>query len=240
MESTINVALSRQMAVKDQMSVIANNIANMSSGGYKAERLIFKRFMAHTLGGEAINFVGKVNLHRDTRNGPITKTSNQLDIALKGHGFLAVQTPRGINYSRNGHLGLNSNGELITSAGHQVLDRGQKPIVIGNSVQNVTIAKDGTITADGAEVGQINVVKFENVQALKRNGNSLFRSNETPVTDEKTMIVQGHVEGSNVQPVLEMTQFMSAARFYQTVSKVIEREDERMRRAIETLGHMPQ
>jgi flagellar basal-body rod protein FlgF len=240
MESTINVALSRQMAVKDQMSVIANNIANMSSGGYKAERLVFKRFLAHTVGGEAINFVGKVNLHRDTRNGPITRTSNQLDIGLKGAGFLSVQTPNGINYSRNGHLSLNSNGELITSAGHQVLDRGQKPIVIGNSVQNITIAKDGTITADGEEVGQINVVKFENVQALKRTGGSLFRSNETPVTDESTMVVQGHVEGSNVQPVLEMTQFMSAARFYQTVNKVIEREDERMRRAIETLGHMPQ
>jgi flagellar basal-body rod protein FlgF len=240
MESTINVALARQMAVKDQMSVMANNIANMSTGGYKAERLLFKRFVAHTVGGEGINFVGKVSLHRDSRNGPITRTSNQLDIALKGHGFLTVQTPQGIRYSRNGHLGLNDKGELISSAGHQVLDRGQRPIVINDTTQNITIAKDGTITADGNAVGRINVVKFDNIQALKRNGGSFFRSDVQPVPDDSTEVLQGHVEGSNVQPVLEMTQFMSAARFYQTVNKMIEREDERMRRAIEELGATPQ
>lgn len=239
MESTINVALARQMAVKDQMSVIANNIANMSTGGYKAERLLFKRFIARTVAGEGINFVGTFNLHRDNRNGAITRTSNQLDIALKGGGFLTVQTPKGINYTRNGHLTLNNEGELMTSAGHLVLDSSQKPIVIPDSVQNITIGKDGNITADGTEVGQIAVVKFENLQVLKRSGGALFHTDAAPQPDDSTEVLQGHVEGSNVQPVLEMTRFMSAARFYQTVNKVVEREDERMRRAIEELGSTP-
>ena len=235
----MNVVLARQMSVKDEMSVIANNISNMSTGGYKAERLLFKRYVAQSARGDTINFPQNKGLHRDDRNGPITRTSNQLDIALKGHGFLTVETPRGIAYTRNGHLGLNSRGELVTSAGHRVLDRGQAPIVFDETVQNITIGKDGTISADGNEIGQINVVKFEAPETLKRNGGSLFSTGSAPVPTAETEVVQGHVEGSNVQPVLEMTRFMSAARFYQTVNKVIEREDERLRRAIEKLGDTP-
>ena len=239
MESTTNVTLARKLAIKDQMAVIANNIANMSTGGYKAERLLFRRFLAQTSSGDAISFPQNYGLHRDSRNGPITRTSNQLDIALKGEGFLTIETAMGIRYSRNGHLGLNDKGELVNSAGDRVLDRSQGPIVFDDTVQNITISKDGSISADGNQVGQLNVVRFENPQALKRVGTSLFNAKAAPIPDQTTEVIQGYVEGSNVQPILEMTRFMGAARLYQTVSKMIEREDERQRRAIEQLGRTP-
>jgi flagellar basal-body rod protein FlgF len=238
MELTTNVALARQIAIKDQMSVIANNIAHMSTGGYKGEKLVFKRVIAETFVGDAVSFPQNYSLHRDTRNGPITRTSNQLDIALRGEGYLTIQTPKGITYSRNGHLGLNNKSELVTSAGHRVLDRGNKPIVFDNSVNNITISKDGSISADGDEIGKLGVVRFENPQALKREGSSLFNTKDAPLPDDATEVLQGHVEGSNVRPVLEMTQFMNAARNFTTVSKMIEREDDRQRRAIEEVGRV--
>lgn len=238
MELTTNVALARQISTKDQMSVIANNVANMSTGGYKGEKLVFKRVIAETFAGDAVSFPKNYGLHRDTRNGPITRTSNQLDIALRGEGYLTIQTPKGIAYSRNGHLSLNNKSELVNSAGYPVLDSGKKPIVFDQSVNNITITKDGSISADGDELGQISVVRFENPQDLKREGSSLFNTKSAPLPDETTEVLQGHVEGSNVQPVLEMTRFMTAARNFATVSKMIEREDDRQRRAVEEVGRL--
>ncbi|NQU56300.1 MAG: flagellar hook-basal body complex protein, partial [Rhodospirillales bacterium] len=111
------VSLSRQVSVKDQMSVIANNIANMSTNGYKAERLMFRDYIAKPGSSQPMTFPQQSGIHRFSDNGPIERTSNPLDIALRGDGFLVVESPSGPRYTRNGHLSLDANGQMVNSQG---------------------------------------------------------------------------------------------------------------------------
>jgi flagellar basal-body rod protein FlgF len=240
MEATRLVALSRQLMVKDQMSVTANNIANMSTNGYKGEQLMFREYMAPTGGGGRVTFPQQAGLFRNSVSGTLTRTSNPLDIALKGDGFLAVKAPLGEFYTRNGHLTLDAKGQIMTSEGHLVLNTNGQPMTIDANAKEITIAKDGTISADGQNVGSFKLVKFDSTQQLERVGGTLFRTSAPPQKAEDVEINQGHLEGSNIQPVLEMTKFMSAVGNYQMAKDIVDREDERVRRAVERLGSAPE
>lgn len=240
MEAPLIVSLSRQMAVKDVMTSIANNIANMSTPGYKGERLMFKNYVARLGDAEPITFPQQAGLFRFYNAGPIQRTSNPLDIALRGDGFLVVETPGGPRYTRNGHLSLDAQGQIVTTQGYPVLDQGDQPIVIDAGVQDISIAADGRVSADGNEVGQIKTVKFGDPQGLERQGGTLFKTDALPLPTEDMQILQGHIEGSNIEPIVEITRFMSATGAYQSAKNIIDDEHDRMRRAIETLGSMPQ
>lgn len=240
METPLIVSLSRQISVKDQMSVIGNNIANMSTGGYKAERMMFKDFVANTQSGDTVVFPQQAGIHRMYNPGPIERTTNPLDIALRGDGYLVAETPAGPRYTRNGHLNLDSKGQLVTSQGFPVLGEGDRPIVFGNDTKQITISEDRSISADGNELGKLKVVKFDNPQALKREGGTLFKTDAPPVPTTDVEVAQGYLEGSNVQPIIEITRFMNATGSYQSSKKVIDDEHDRQRRAIQQLGSIPE
>lgn len=240
MESPLIVALSRQMAVYDQMSVLADNIANMSTSAYKAERLMFKQYVARTDQGDVVNFPQEYGVHREMRPGPIERTGNDLDLALRGDGYLTVRTPAGIRYTRNGHLSLNDKGEIVTSQGYRILNTADQPIVIGTAVKKISISRDGVVSGDGKNLGQLQLVAFGNDQRLKRTGEGLYVTDAPPQKPKNLEVLQGNLEGSNVVPILEMTQFMKAVGAYQSAKKVIDQEHERQRTAIERLGAMPQ
>jgi flagellar basal-body rod protein FlgF len=240
METPLIVALSRQMSVVDQMDVIANNIANMSTGAYKAERVMFKDYIARTESGDSVVFPQQSGIHRIYNPGSIERTSNPLDIALRGDGYMVVQTPNGPRYTRNGHLSLDAQGQLVSPQGYPVLDSGDKPIVIDTGVKDVTIAKDGSIEADDRKLGKLKMVTFGNPQGLVRQGNSLYKTEEAPKPSTEIEVLQGHVEGSNVEPVLEITRFMKVSGFYQSTKKIIDEEHDRQRRAIQQLGSTPE
>lgn len=240
METPLIVALSRQLSVRDQMDVIANNVANMSTGAYKAERIMFKDYIARTTTGEPVTFPQQSGIHRLYNAGPIERTSNPLDIALRGDGYLTVETPSGVRYTRNGHLSLDKDSRLVTTQGFPVLDSGDRPIVFDTGVKNITIAKDGTVSADDRQLGKIKTVTFDNPQALVRLGNTLFKTDAPAKPSTETEILQGHVEGSNVEPILEVTRLMQASGYYQSSKKIIDEEHDRQRRAIQQLGSMPE
>lgn len=239
METPLIVTLARQISVQDQMDVIANNIANMSTTAYKGERVMFKDYLDQTGHSQPVIFPQQAGLHRVETMGPIEQTSNPLDVALKGDGYFAVQTPTGVRYTRNGHFTLDNQGQLVTSEGYQVLDSSGQPFVFGTGIKKITISKDGTVSADDNQLGKLKVVSFANPQALQRQGSSLFTTSEVPQPAKKYDVLQGHLEGSNVQPILEITRFMRATQFYQASKKIIDAEHNRQKHAIDLLGTLP-
>ncbi len=240
METPLIVTLARQMSVQNEIDVIANNIANMSTTAYKGEHLMFKDYLARTGSGRPVTFPQIAGLNRIDREGTIQKTSNPLDVAIKGEGYFTIQTPNGTRYTRNGHFSLDNQGQLVTDEGYQVMDTTKRPFVFDPSVKQITIAKDGTVSADDNRLGKIALVKFSNPQALKRQGGSLFNTDEAPQPAKGYELYQGHLEGSNVVPVLEITRFMRASSYFQAAKNVADSEDTRQRKAIETLGALPQ
>lgn len=240
MESPLVIALSRQITAREHMSVLANNIANMNTTGYKAERLVFKELIARTQDGDRVHFPEKSTIHRDLRTGAISRTGNSLDVALRGRGYLTVRTPQGDQYTRNGHFSINAQKQLSTPLGHPVIGDGGEPITFDGNITDIKIAPDGSIKNGDAEIGKLKLVTFENHQLLKRSGESLFRTKAEPQPADDIEVLQGFLEGSNVVPILEMTRFMKAVGFHQSAKKIIDTEDERQRMAIDRLGKAPE
>lgn len=236
MESPLIIAMSRQMASRDQVESIANNIANMNTNAFKAERTVFNKYLTPDTGAAQMTFPKYVGIHRNTEAGPINATGNPLDIGLRGEGFLVVTTENGPRYTRDGHLTINAQNQIVNSRGLIVQNDGDQPIVIPPNVANITISPEGSVSADGQEIGKFKLVNFDNLQRLQRAGNGLYTTDAEPRPAEKTEVLQGYLEGANVLPIMEITRMIEASRVYQSSQKVINSEDERIRGAIQRLG----
>lgn len=236
MESTLIVALARQMAARDQVEAVANNIANVNTTGYKGERTIFNEYL--TPGGptERVVFPRYSGLYREMQEGPINATGNSLDVALRGKGFFAIETPAGVRYTRDGHFSLNAQGEIVNGRGLKLRDDRDRPIRVPEGTATITITADGTISAGEQQLGKLKIVRFENEQRLQRAGEGLYATDAPPLPAENVEVVQGSLEASNVQPILEVTRMIEASRVYQSAKKIVDGEDERMRKAIEKLA----
>ena len=236
MDTTTYIALSGEAAREQQMAVLANNIANMSTPGFKGERMLFSEYLANAAGGSQIAYVTQAGNNHDMSEGPLKQTGNPLDIALNGAGWLAVTTPNGTEYTRSGHFQLDPQGEIITSSGYQLQNDTGGPIVVPADAGPVTIGADGTVaTADGT-IGHIPVVDFANPQLMVAQANGLYDTTETPQPVKTTTIAQGAIEDSNVQPILAMTQLLNAANELKAAKTFSDAENDRLKTAIEQLG----
>ena len=242
MENGIFVGLSRQMALQRQMDLVANNIANITTPAFKGERMVFVEYLAPTDDGETLSYVQDLAQMRDTSEGSFTMTGNTYDLAIKGDGYFVVRTDQGDRYTRNGHFTLNDAGELTTSDGHPVLDTGNQPIVIPEDAVNVTIAKDGTISAGAdeafetsTEIGQVALVTFSDQQQMQLEGGTLYSTDETPLPAPDAEIQQGMVEESNVKPVSEITRMIATHRAYEATQNMLNIADDLEKLAIEVL-----
>lgn len=235
MEISSLVLISRQDALQRQMDVAANNIANAATTGYKQQQNVFQTFVAQAMGGDKVEYVVDRGTVTDFRNGPILSTGNTLDVAIEGAGFLEVQTPKGVGYTRAGALTLDDQGQLITSAGYPVLSNGA-PIVIPPGATDVTITDKGSIRTQEGEVGRLSAVTFKNSGQLTLEGNGVFRTTQQAEANENARFVQGAIEQSNVQPVVELTRVMEISRAYQQTQRMIDQEFERQRNAIRALA----
>lgn len=237
MESPLLLALSRQLAVRDQMETIANNVANMSTPAYKGERTLFHEYLSGPTGKNSeITFPQLKGIFRETHEGAITTTNNSLDVALRGKGFLVVETPAGQKFTRDGHLSLNAKNQIVTQQGYPVLGVNNRPMTVPQDAKSITIAMDGSISAGETKVGSLKLVSFENEQHLVRTGDGLYRTDAAQQKATDVDVLQGNLEGSNIQPVLEITRMIEASRVYQSAQKVVNSEDERIRKAIERLA----
>jgi flagellar basal-body rod protein FlgF len=239
MENTSYIALSRQNALWRQLDVIANNMANANTAGYKGEQMMFREFLVDTRSsarssGTKLSYVQDTGLLRDTREGPLTKTDNPLDIAIHGDGYFQIETEAGMRYTRNGHFRLDEGGMLVNSQGFALMDSRDNPVIFAPNETRITITPDGTVSTENGTVGKLKVVRFANEQDLHKAGDNMFETTQTPETVERPAVVQGMMEESNVQPVVEITKMTELLRQYQAVQNLLEKEHERQLKAIET------
>jgi flagellar basal-body rod protein FlgF len=236
MDTSTYIALSGESARQQEMAVLANNIANMSTPGFKGERMMFSEYLANAPGGSQLAYVTQAGNNHDMSQGPLKHTGNALDIALNGDGWLAVTTPGGTSYTRSGHFELDPQGELVTSNGYLLQNDGGAPIVVPDNSGPVTISKDGTVSTAQGTIGHIPVVTFANPQLMVAEANGLYDTTEAPQPIANTQIVQGAIEDSNVQPVLAMTRLLNAANELKAAKSFSDAENNRLKTAIERLG----
>jgi flagellar basal-body rod protein FlgF len=236
MENSLTIALARQSVLGRQMDVIATNLANLETAGFKAETMIFKETLTQTAEGEFLSLVHDVGFVRDLSEGPMVGTQSPLDLAVHGQGYFVVDTPDGERYTRHGVFQLDDSGQIVTTEGHPVLNSGGAPITVPLETSSITITRDGTISADAEEIGKIKLVGFENPQALSKTGSGLYQAiDQSPTPDPDSEVLQGMVESSNVKGVIEMTRMIDTVRSYQAAAKLGDTEHERILKAIDAL-----
>lgn len=242
MDSPSYVILSRLSSQMRTSQVTANNLANADTPGFRSSRPIFAEHVAQQgrvagpAGARPVGYSWDRASWRDPTPGTISQTGNSLDVALSGPGFFAVETDRGERFTRAGRFALGSDGRLVDQEGNAVLNTQSRPIAIAPNDTRIEIQGDGTIRSENGVLGRLRVVRFEDDQALLAEGTRHFNANgQQPEEVARPGIVQGAVEGSNVQSVLEMTRMMAELREFQFATQFLEREGERQQSAIDRL-----
>lgn len=240
MENALLVGLSAQIALRRNMDIIANNLANVSTAGFKRETPMFEELLAaveaDTGSMREVSFVRDWGILRDMTSGPLLQTGSAFDVAVEGDGMLVVRTPQGDRYTRDGHMKIDAQGQLVTSTGDPILGDGG-PIAVPPGVTDIKIATDGTISGPAGVIGRLSVVAFP-PRALHKEGKNLYSADEAPQPTQNARILQGMVERSNVEPVYEMTQMIEVLRAYQHSTEQLNATDDLIRRALQRLGEV--
>lgn len=252
MENALLVGLSRQIVLERQMDVVANNVANVNTNGYKADKSLFQEYLKS--GAHEDNFVGQdrrvsyvldSGTFKDFSQGSTEQTKNPLDVAIDGGGFLAVQTPAGERYTRDGGLQINNQGQLVTAAGNPVLGN-SGPIVFQPTDHDVSIAADGNITVlEGinrisAIRGKLRLVSFAQAQNLLKEGTNLYSADAAAAQpDTASMVRQGFIEKSNVNSVAEMSRMIEVTRTYTQIANMLQQQSDLHKTAIQQLADVP-
>ncbi|MBI1686082.1 flagellar basal-body rod protein FlgF [Caulobacter hibisci] len=242
MDNALYVGLSRQMTLRRELDIVANNIANANTTGFKVEDLMVRTEAAkpaRTAGGPApIKFVLDDGVVRDFKPGALNQTGGTFDLALENQGFFKVSTAEGERYTRDGRFTTNPEGVLTTQQGAPVLDDGGGQITVDPQLGAVTIGRDGIVSQGSARVGKIGVARFSDLSSLRKQGDNLYRNagNETPQSATDAVIHQGMLEGSNVQPVQQITKLIEVSRAYESIAKMMDQTAELSRSAVERMG----
>jgi flagellar basal-body rod protein FlgF len=235
MSNVIYAALSRQQALMREMSIVANNVANASTTGFRRDEFIFSEYVSAIRGEPSLSQTAIGGRMIDPSRGEMIKTGAPLDIAIEGEGYFSVETPRGSRLTRAGSFAVNEEGNIVTAQGDRLSGEGGSAITIPTGASQIVVSIDGVISADGAPVGRIALVDAA-PETLMREGDNLFRVEGETTPVENAAMRQGYVEGSNVRPVAELARLIEVQRAYEMSQQMIEEEADRARRAVETLG----
>jgi len=245
MDNAVYVGLSRQMQLRRELDIIANNIANSDTAGFKVEDVLNRteaKAAPRTRQSEAIAFVLDDGVARDFTQGALNQTSSPFDLAIEGEGFFQLATPAGERFTRDGRFTLDVEGRLTTQGGAAVLDAGGAEIVLNLANGPIAIAPDGTISqglgVGQVQVGQVGVYRFDDRAALRKDGDNLFRnvSNLGPELAPDARVRQGMVEASNVKTIEQVTRMIEVTRAYESISKLMADTADLSRRSIERMG----
>ena len=235
METTSYIALSAQGALRREMQSIAHNMANMNTTGFKGERMMFVDHLVRTrsdnfIADQKLAYVRDVASFRDMSEGPIKQTGNPLDVAIHGDGYFVAQAQDGGElYTRSGNFHLDSTGQLVTSGGRPVLSDAGAPIFFAPGDTNITIAGDGTISTQNGTLARLRVVTFDSPHALDNVAGGFYTTDQPAIDKLDAQVAQGALEGSNIEPILEMTRMMEVSREYERCQDMLKREDQRIR-----------
>jgi len=244
MENAAYIALSRQMTLRRELDIAANNLANVDTAGFKVEQLLIateEGQRARNLGVDGpARFVLDTGVGRDFGQGTLSQTGNTFDFGIEGRGFFAVGGPEGERYTRDGRFSVDANGRLITQGGLPVMGEGGEEIILDLADGPPTVSVDGVISQGGERVGRLQAVEFSALSVLSKDGDGFYvnTSNETPSPSTTGRIRQGMVEGSNVQPIVEITNLIEISRAYERMARMIEQHNDLNRRSVERLGRV--
>jgi flagellar basal-body rod protein FlgF len=254
MENALLVGLSRQVALNHELEVIANNIANIDTTGYKADKTSFIEFLSSGASDQQFNgtdrrvsFVQDRATWIDLSQGAVQRTGDPLNVAISGPGYLVVQAPQGQRYTRNGSFSINGTGQLVTTEGYEVIgDAG--PITFQQNDHDVSISQSGIVTVrEGTGTidvprGKLQLVAFDSPNQLQKDGGSTFLApngvNANPAPQNIT-VVQGSLERSNVNPVAEMARMIQITRNYSDIANILQQEGDQRRNALQQISQMP-
>lgn len=235
MENASYTALTRQSGLMREMSVIANNIANANTTGYRQEGLVFSEVVQKVQGAPSLSMATARARATSLQSGTMTQTGGPLDVAIDGQGFFLIQTPSGERLSRAGHFLPNAQGDLVTPDGHAVLDAGGAPLFVPRGVGVISIAPDGTMSADDQLLGQIGIVRPSAGTQIIRDDGVHFRADGPIEPSFDARIRQGFLEGSNVDPMTQIARMIEVQRAYEMGQSFAESENERIRNAMRTI-----
>jgi flagellar basal-body rod protein FlgF len=203
-----------------QLDFVANNVANVSTPGFKSEHLYYAMKGKAAQENSRID-LGPTTTKIDFAQGTLNRTGNKFDLAIEGEGFFTIQTKQGIAYTRNGNFLLNKNKELMTLAGEYVLgESGKKIVISGESVQ---IDSDGSIQVDGSVAGKLKITAFSNSVDISRAaaGQYVDSGKAGPKKADNYKIASGYLEMSNVNAIKEMVDMIDIQRTFETYQKII-------------------
>ena len=237
MENASYAGITRQQGLMAEMRTIANNIANASTTGFKAEEVMFSEYIKK-LGGDFPSLSMATAEVRNTvqTQGGLAQTGGPFDLAIEGEGFFLVETPNGERLTRAGSFTPNGDGDLVTMDGYPVLDAGGAPVFIPQGAGEVGIAPDGTISAGGNPIGQIGLVVPADPLKMTREGGTLFNPQGEFDAAIDGRMMQGFLEQSNVNPIIQIGRMIEVQRAYELGQSFMEKEDERIRGVIQSLS----
>jgi len=237
MDNAGYTTLGRQSGLLAEMQAVANNIANLSTAGFRKEGVIFAEHVA-ALGGDepSLSMAHASARIVDLQQGPLTKTGGTFDFAIEGEGFFLIETPEGNQLTRAGSFTPSAEGELVTPDGHRLLDGGAAPVFVPPGAGTVALAADGTLSADGTPVAQIGLFAPTDPNGLRHRGGTRFDAEAGVEPIEGAAILQGYVESSNVNAVEEIARMIEVQRAYELGQTFLDREDERIRGVISALS----
>ena len=235
MDAAGYTTLTRQSGLMREMQVVANNIANISTSGFRREGVVFEEYVAQMDAGPSLSMANASGRVVDLTQAGISQTGGAFDFAIQGDGFFLLETPQGERLTRAGSFTPSAAGELMTHDGYRLLDQGGAPVLVPPTARSVAVAQDGTVSADGAPVARIGLWQPTDPMSLQHQAGTMFLATGVEPVDGGT-IMQGYLEDSNVNPVMEIARMIEVQRAYELGQSFMDQEDKRVRAVVETLG----
>jgi flagellar basal-body rod protein FlgF len=232
---TAYVTLSRQSGLMNEMRLVANNIANANTTGYRAQGLVFSEFVRDMPGNPSLSMSRAEARNTSQQQGVLTETGGQFDFAIEGDGFFMVETPEGNRLTRAGSFSPNAEGDLVAPDGARVLDSNGSPVFIPPDAASIDVGADGTLSVEGQLLGQIGVYRVEDLKDLVREGNTRFSTTGNIDPVDEPVVLHRFLEGSNVNAIAQVTRLIEIQRAYELGQSFLETEHERVRGALKAL-----
>lgn len=236
MDAAGYTTLTRQSGLMREMQVVAHNIANASTTGFRREGVIFSEYIKRLEDAPSLSMANGNARHIDLSQAGISETGGTFDFAIQGEGFFLIETPEGERLTRAGSFTPSREGELVTPDGYRLLDQGGAPIFVPPDAGPAALGPDGTLSAGGQPLARIGLWMPSDPTSLRHQGGTLFVSDAALEPSEGATILQGYVEESNVNPIFEIARMIEVQRAYELGQTFLDQEDARVRGLIQTLG----
>lgn len=216
------ILMSLQKVQEDELHIASQNLVNAQNAGYKSFLLSSEESQYKTKDNKSISYVSVTGHSRDLTDGSLNTTRNPLDFGLSGSGYFMVQTPKGIQYTRNGRFSVDTEGRLTTNFGHFVLEQNGDIITIPKNAESFVVSRSGLMSVNGQSIGQIGVMNFDNEQDMQMEGQGLLSTQQQGTLNTNATVTQGAYEESNVSPINISIQLINIMHHFEEAQKLID------------------